>query len=104
MPLFSFEGVEAKLFQPMAISIMLAAVCRCDRRSGGCTRVASYMFRKGIQAENSFCSTLSHGACLVTEHSRVVVGAAAVLVVLAALVVPRLGEFVPELEGTLTSG
>ena len=26
MPLFSFEGVEAKLFQPMAISIILAVI------------------------------------------------------------------------------
>lgn len=26
MPLFSFQGVEAKLFEPMAISIMLAII------------------------------------------------------------------------------
>ena len=26
LPLFSFEGVEAKLFQPMAISIILAII------------------------------------------------------------------------------
>ncbi|MCP4065992.1 MAG: efflux RND transporter permease subunit, partial [Gammaproteobacteria bacterium] len=70
--------------------------------------LASYMFRKGIRERESFIlkpleKLYRMGLAWSLKHSRVVVGAAAVLVVLAALVVPRLGtEFVPELEeGTI---
>jgi len=70
--------------------------------------LASYMFRKGIRERESFIlkpleKLYRMGLAWSLKHSRVVVGAAAVLVVLAALIVPRLGtEFVPELEeGTI---
>ena len=104
MPLFSFEGVEAKLFQPMAISIMLAIVSAVVVALVVVPALASYMFRKGIRERESFIlkpleKLYRMGLAWSLKHSRVVVGAAAVLVVLAALVVPRLGtEFVPELE------
>ena len=104
MPLFSFEGVEAKLFQPMAISIMLAIVSAVIVALVVVPALASYMFRKGIRERESFIlkpleKLYRMGLAWSLKHSRVVVGAAAVLVVLAALVVPRLGtEFVPELE------
>ena len=104
MPLFSFEGVEAKLFQPMAISIMLAIVSAVIVALVVVPALASYMFRKGIRERESFIlkpleKLYRMGLAWSLKHSRVVVGAAAVLVVLAALIVPRLGtEFVPELE------
>jgi cobalt-zinc-cadmium resistance protein CzcA len=108
MPLFSFEGVEAKLFQPMAISIMLAIVSAVIVALVVVPALASYMFRKGIRERENFIlkpleKLYRMGLAWSLKHSRVVVGAAAVLVVLAALVVPRLGtEFVPELEeGTI---
>ena len=108
MPLFSFEGVEAKLFQPMAISIMLAIVSAVIVALVVVPALASYMFRKGIRERESFIlkpleKLYRMGLAWSLKHSRVVVGAAAVLVVLAALIVPRLGtEFVPELEeGTI---
>ena len=108
MPLFSFEGVEAKLFQPMAISIMLAIVSAVIVALVVVPALASFMFRKGIRERESFIlkpleKLYRMGLAWSLKHSRVVVGAAAVLVVLAALVVPRLGtEFVPELEeGTI---
>merc|ERR1712000_708274 len=108
MPLFSFEGVEAKLFQPMAISIMLAIVSAVIVALVVVPALASYMFRKGIRERESFIlkpleKLYRMGLAWSLKHSRVVVGAAVVLVVLAALIVPRLGtEFVPELEeGTI---
>ena len=108
MPLFSFEGVEAKLFQPMAISIMLAIVSAVIVALVVVPALASYMFRKGIRERESFIlkpleKLYRMGLAWSLKHSRVVVGASAVLVVLAALIVPRLGtEFVPELEeGTI---
>lgn len=54
MPLFSFEGVEAKLFQPMAISIMLAIVSAVIVALVVVPALASYMFRKGIRERESF--------------------------------------------------
>ncbi len=108
MPLFSFEGVEAKLFQPMAISIMLAIVSAVIVALVVVPALASFMFRKGIRERESFIlkpleKLYRKGLDWSLKHTRSVVGAAAVLVVLAALVVPRLGtEFVPELEeGTI---
>ena len=108
MPLFSFEGVEAKLFQPMAISIMLAIVSAVIVALVVVPALASYMFCKGIRERESFIlkpleKLYRMGLAWSLKHSRVVVGAAVVLVVLAALIVPRLGtEFVPELEeGTI---
>lgn len=108
MPLFSFEGVEAKLFQPMAISIMLAIVSAVIVALVVVPALASFMFRKGIRERESFIlkpleKLYRKGLDWSLKHTRSVVGASAVLVVLAALVVPRLGtEFVPELEeGTI---
>ena len=108
MPLFSFEGVEAKLFQPMAISIMLAIVSAVIVALVIVPALASFVFRKGIRARDSFVvkpleKLYRKGLNWSLNHTRIVVSAAAVLVVLAALVVPRLGtEFVPELEeGTI---
>jgi cobalt-zinc-cadmium resistance protein CzcA len=108
MPLFSFEGVEAKLFQPMAISIMLAIVSAVIVALIVVPALASFVFRKGIRERESFVlkpleKLYRQGLDWSLKHTRSVVGAAAVLVVLAALIVPRLGtEFVPELEeGTI---
>ncbi|MGK0524706.1 MAG: cobalt-zinc-cadmium resistance protein CzcA [Pseudomonadales bacterium] len=108
MPLFSFEGVEAKLFQPMAISIMLAIVSAVIVALVIVPALASFVFRKGIRERESFVvkpleKLYRKGLNWSLNHTRIVVSAAAVLVVLAALVVPRLGtEFVPELEeGTI---
>tara|TARA_R110000782_G_scaffold86186_1_gene167263 strand:- start:1091 stop:4288 length:3198 start_codon:yes stop_codon:yes gene_type:complete len=104
MPLFSFEGVEAKLFQPMAISIMLAIVSSVIVALVIVPALASFVFRKGVKERESFVvkpleKLYRKGLIWALKHTWMVVGASAVLVVLAALVVPRLGtEFVPELE------
>ncbi|MFE8073010.1 efflux RND transporter permease subunit [Marinobacteraceae bacterium S3BR75-40.1] len=92
----------------MAISIMLAIVSAVIVALVVVPALASYMFCKGIRERESFIlkpleKLYRMGLAWSLKHSRVVVGAAAVLVVLAALIVPRLGtEFVPELEeGTI---
>lgn len=108
MPLFSFEGVEAKLFQPMAISIMLAMLSAVFVALIIVPALATYLFRNGIRQRESFVLKpldflYRKGLAWAMEHSKVVVGFAIVMVVSAALVLPRLGtEFVPELEeGTI---
>ena len=92
----------------MAISIMLAIVSAVIVALVVVPALASFMFRKGIRERESFVlKPLEKLYRKVLDwslkHTRSVVGAAAVLVMLAALIVPRLGtEFVPELEeGTI---
>ncbi|MBW8190924.1 CusA/CzcA family heavy metal efflux RND transporter [Neiella marina] len=108
MPLFSFEGVEAKLFQPMAVSIMLAMLAAVVVALLIVPALATYLFRNGIRARQSFVlqpleRAYRAGLRWSLNHSRVVVGVAVLLVIGTAIVVPRLGtEFVPELEeGTI---
>lgn len=108
MPLFSFEGVEAKLFQPMAISIMLAMLSAVVVALIIVPALATFLFRRGFQQRDSFVlkpldALYRKGLRWAMGHSKIVVGITAVLVVAAALVLPRLGtEFVPELEeGTI---
>ena len=108
MPLFSFEGVEAKLFQPMAISIMLAMLSAVVVALIIVPALATFLFRRGFKQRDSFVlkpldALYRKGLRWAMEHGKIVVGISVVLVVAAALVLPRLGtEFVPELEeGTI---
>ena len=108
MPLFSFEGVEAKLFQPMDISIMLAMLSAVLVALIIVPALATYLFRRRVRQRESFVLKpldllYRKGLAWAMGHSKVVVGIAAIMVVAAALVLPRLGtEFVPELEeGTI---
>ncbi|MEC9385497.1 MAG: efflux RND transporter permease subunit, partial [Pseudomonadota bacterium] len=108
MPLFSFEGVEAKLFQPMAISIMLAMLSAVLVALIIVPALATYLFRRGVRQRESFVLKpldllYRKGLAWAMGHSKVVVGVAAIMVVAAAVVLPRWGtEFVPELEeGTI---
>ena len=104
MPLFSFEGVEAKLFQPMAISIMLSMLSAVIVALIIVPALATYLFRKGIRPRESFVlkpldRLYRKGLSWAMNHRKIVVGISVVLVIATALVIPRLGtEFVPELE------
>ncbi|MCU7801341.1 MAG: efflux RND transporter permease subunit, partial [gamma proteobacterium symbiont of Lucinoma myriamae] len=52
-PIFTFEGVEAKLFQPMAISIMLAILAAVIVALLVVPALATYLFKKGIRQRQS---------------------------------------------------
>ncbi len=108
MPLFSFEGVEAKLFQPMAVSIMLAIVAAVFVALIIVPALASYLFRRGVRERKSVVlkpleMLYRWGLKLALRLPKVVVGCAVILVGAALAVLPQLGtEFVPELEeGTI---
>jgi len=108
MPMFSFEGVEAKLFQPMATSIMLAIVSAALVALVVVPALATFLFRKGIREKESFIlkpldRLYRQGLSWAMKRTTVVIGTAAVLVIMALALVPQLGtEFVPELEeGTI---
>ena len=107
-PLFSLEGVEGKLFQPMAISIVLAMIASLFVALMVVPALATYLFRRGVAHKDSpimrpleslYRSLLSNA---LKRRARVVAIAVSLFVGSLALV-PFLGtEFVPELEeGTL---
>lgn len=107
-PLFSLEGVEGKLFQPMAVSIVLAMLASLFVALIVVPALSTYMFRGGVKhrespilrpLENWYKGTLN-GAL---QSQKKVVSGAVVLLVVSLLAVPFLGtEFVPELEeGTI---
>lgn len=108
MPMFSFEGVEAKLFQPMAISIMLAIVSALLVALIVVPALATFLFRRGIREKESFILKpldrfYRQGLLWAMKRTKIVLGVAAGLVIIALALVPQLGsEFVPELEeGTI---
>jgi len=107
-PLFSLEGVEGKLFQPMAISIVLAMLASLLVALVVVPALATYFFKTGVREKESFVMKpldalyrrILGGAL---KMRAVVVGVALVLFAGSLTLVPFLGtEFVPELEeGTL---
>ncbi len=107
-PLFTLEGVEGKLFQPMAISIVLAMLTSLVVALVVMPALATYSFRRAVKHRESplfrplewfYRNTL--GLALKGRWLVVIVAVGMLAGALALL--PRLGtEFVPELEeGTI---
>ena len=108
LPLFSFEGVEAKLFQPMAVSIMLAIISAVIVALVVVPALCVYLFAKGVTVKQSILlkpiDMLYQRALQKALHAkRSVLAIAGLLLIVAAVMLPKLGtEFVPELEeGTI---
>ncbi|MGB0899744.1 MAG: efflux RND transporter permease subunit, partial [Psychrobium sp.] len=108
MPLFSFEGVEAKLFQPMAISIMLAMISSVLVALIIVPALATFLFRAPIVEKESFVlrpldRLYRRGLKWAMARTKIIVAMALALVISAVALIPQLGtEFVPELEeGTI---
>lgn len=107
-PLFTLEGVEGKLFQPMATSIVLAMIASLMVALVIIPALATYLFRSSITPkpnrivdaiEKSYGNMLT----LVLKMKKLVVIGAVILFAGTMALVPYLGtEFVPELEeGTI---
>jgi cobalt-zinc-cadmium resistance protein CzcA len=107
-PLFSLEGVEGKLFQPMAISIVLAMLASLLVALMVVPAMASYLFRKSVKEkfnpiffviEKIYRFMLS----ISLKVKSVVVIVSVGMFVGSLFLLPLLGtEFVPELEeGTI---
>jgi len=107
-PLFSFEGVEAKLFQPMAISIILAVISAILVALFVVPALATFMFKNGVKERESLVlkpldKLYRKGLKAAMKHTKIVIATAVILLVSAGSLVPQIGtEFVPELEeGTI---
>ncbi|AZQ83976.1 efflux RND transporter permease subunit [Colwellia sp. Arc7-635] len=108
MPLFSFEGVEAKLFQPMAISIILAVISAIFVALIIVPAMATYMFKHDVKERESIILRpldrwYRKSLALAMQHTKVVIAISLILLLSAIALVPQIGtEFVPELEeGTI---
>ena len=107
-PLFSFEGVEAKLFQPMAISIILAVISAILVALFVVPALATFFFRRGVKIKESFLLKplyrwYRRGLKAAMKQTKLVISASIVLLIGAIFLLPQIGtEFVPELEeGTI---
>jgi cobalt-zinc-cadmium resistance protein CzcA len=103
-PLFSLEGVEGKLFQPMALSIVLAMLASLVVALVVVPALASFLFTKGVRHRESYIFKpidITYAGVLpwVLKLRWPVTGVALAALIGALALVPRLGtEFVPELE------
>jgi len=107
-PLFALEGVEGKMFQPMAISILLAMLGALVVALVVIPALATYMFKKGVvEKESPVLKPIANQYRIrlkqALENKRLVVISSVALFIGSLILVPFLGtEFVPELEeGTL---
>ncbi|MGI2108261.1 efflux RND transporter permease subunit [Shewanella frigidimarina] len=108
MPLFALEGVEGKLFQPMAVSIILAMMAALVVALFAVPALAVFLFKRGIVVRQSkvlapIDAVYRRVLTLVLSNPKSVMLAAVVLFAASMLLLPKLGtEFVPELEeGTI---
>lgn len=107
-PLFSFEGVEAKLFQPMAISIMLAVVSAIVVALFIVPALATFVFKQGVKERESLILKpidilYRKSLKIALKQTKFVAFVSLALVASAVAILPKIGtEFVPELEeGTI---
>ncbi|WP_033076437.1 efflux RND transporter permease subunit [Thalassotalea sp. ND16A] len=107
-PLYSLEGVEAKLFKPMAISIMLAIVSALAVALIVVPAFATYLFKGELKLKtNPVLAGLEQSYQRLLNFSfskpKMIIVMAVALLVSALTLLPKLGtEFVPELEeGTI---
>ena len=107
-PLFALEGVEGKMFQPMAISIVLAMIASLVVALTVIPALSTYLFTKGVKHRESpvmppLEKVYRRVLNWAVKHVRGVAVSAAALFIGALALVPLLGsEFVPILEeGTL---
>ncbi len=107
-PLFTLEGVEGKMFTPMALSICFAMFASLLVALFVMPVLASYFFTKGVvHRESPIVKPLAHAYHQLLDwalkHSKAVVAGASLAFIGSLALVPSLGtEFAPELEeGTI---
>ncbi|WP_434950317.1 efflux RND transporter permease subunit [Shewanella sp. HL-SH4] len=107
-PLFALEGVEGKLFQPMATSIILAMVAALIVALFAVPALAVYAFKHGVVIRQSWLlmpveRLYRQLLSMTLARPKTVMLIASLMFISSMALLPRLGtEFVPELEeGTI---
>lgn len=112
LPILTLEGVEGKLFRPMALTVVFALAGSMLLSLTLMPALASYLLPRMIQEREPLLMRIAHAIHLPIlrfsmRHKLAVLGlAACVLVVAFGMIAPHLGsEFVPKLsEGALVIG
>ncbi len=107
-PLFSLQGVEGKLFQPMAISIVLAMLASLVVAMMVIPALSTYFFQSAVKHRESpvLRPIMHHYTSLLTKallRPKPIIISVICLFLFSLMLLPFLGtEFVPELEeGTI---
>ena len=104
VPIFALEGVEGKMFHPMAITVVIALLSSIVLSITFVPAAIALLFKKPVQEKHN---PIIHGATSlyqptlhwVLRHRGVVVGLATLLVIISGLGTTRLGsEFAPNLD------
>uniref|UniRef100_A0A7C2P2U8 Efflux RND transporter permease subunit n=1 Tax=Schlesneria paludicola TaxID=360056 RepID=A0A7C2P2U8_9PLAN len=112
LPILTLEGVEGKMFRPMALTVIFALIGSMVLSLTLMPVLASFLLPKKIEEQEPFLMRIAHAVHypilqFAMHHKLAVMGfAACVLVVAFGMIAPHLGtEFVPELsEGALVVG
>ena len=104
IPLLTLEGVEGKLFHPMAMSIVIAMIASLIVAIVVMPVLATYLYHREVRIRKNFifdpinklyCSCLTKSL----KYSKTIIISALLLLIASLSLIPFLGtEFVPELE------
>lgn len=101
VPLLSLQGIEGKMFSPLAITISIALLCSLTISLVIIPGLAFIILKPGEKKSNrNFVEKLalkySLGLQWALNHGAILVGAMLLLLLLSAFLLPRLGrEFIP---------
>lgn len=104
LPIFALEGVEGKMFHPMAITVVMALLSAMVLSITFVPAAIALLFRKPVQEKRNpvlYAATSAYQPALrwVLQYRGLVVALATVLVVISAYGASRLGsEFAPNLD------
>jgi cobalt-zinc-cadmium resistance protein CzcA len=104
LPIFALEGVEGKMFHPMAITVVIALLCSMFLSVTFIPAAIAILFKKPITEKHNLIISSANkwykpSLTFVLHHRVWVVAAASVLVSISAYQASKLGsEFVPNLD------
>lgn len=103
LPIYSLEGVEGKMFRPMAFTITFALLGSIITALIVSPVLSLYFLKQGTHRKQIFMGALTKGYGKLLEktlgHRRVVIGLASTAFVASLFLLPRIGtEFIPTLE------
>ena len=112
LPILTLEGIEGKMFRPMALTVIFALMGSMVLSLTLMPVLASYLLPKKVEEHEPFLMRIAHAIHypvlqFAMHHKLAVLGfAASVLILAFGMIAPHLGsEFVPKLsEGALVMG
>jgi cobalt-zinc-cadmium resistance protein CzcA len=104
LPILSLEGVEGKMFKPMALTVIFALCASLVFSLTLMPVLASFVFRKGVQERETWLIRTIKSAYLpvlrkAIRHPAPVVAAAVIIFLASVLLASQMGaEFIPRLD------